>query len=373
MKILGISYVVPSRKVTNDMVIEAILRLSRKHLSWIKRKILVTKLEEAFKKCGTVVRYVRSLPTESRHPKGERALDLTVRAGRDALQKAGVNPEDIDLLIYTGVGRGWLEPAMANVFQSELGLTRATCFDVMDACASWMRSMAIAKTFIEQGTYKTVMILNSEFNVREFGASYVIERLHDLYDLFAGYTIGEATTATIVGANGNPNDFYFTFRTWGSQYHLCQIPLPNAWDYTPDPSTNHAKPMVFYAKSRELLTFTVQKLWEHFRSDPYLSTKRYDIIFPHDVSDVSTIMATQLAGLDPQLLYRTHSRYGNTVSATIPLGMALALEEGRLKSGMEVLLACGSAGVSTAFCAFKYAAHMPQASGEELAGVITHS
>lgn len=373
MKILGISYVVPSQKVTNDMVIEAILRLSRKHLSWIKRKILVTKLEEAFKKCGTVVRYVRSLPTEGLQPKGERALELTVKAGRDALQKAGVDPEDVDLLIYTGVGRGWLEPAMANVFQSELGLKRATCFDVMDACASWVRSMAVTKSFIEQGTYKTVMILNSEFNVREFGASYVIERLHDVYNLFAGYTIGEAATATVVRADDEPNNFYFTFKTWGSKYHLCQIPLPNAWDYTPDASNNHAKPMVFYAKSRELLTFTVEKLWEHYRDDPRLSGKRYDIIFPHDVSDISTSMATQLAGIDPQLLYRTHSRFGNTVSATIPLGIALALEEGRLKSGMDVLLACGSAGVSTAFCSFKYVAQTPQASGKELAGVIAHS
>ena len=65
----------------------------------------------------------------------EKAIDFGVDGGRQAIATAGMVPEDIDLLIYVGVSRGFLEPATANVFQHEFGFTKATCFDVLDACA----------------------------------------------------------------------------------------------------------------------------------------------------------------------------------------------------------------------------------------------
>ena len=72
---------------------------------------------------------------------------------------------------------------MANIFQAELGLGRATCFDVLDACASWIRSLQLAKALITAGTYRTVMILNCELNFANTPISK-IERMEDLEMLF---------------------------------------------------------------------------------------------------------------------------------------------------------------------------------------------
>ena len=112
MRIAGIAASLPSKRITNDWIIEQIVTKSTKHLSKLKLKLVETLLKQAFLKSGTHTRHVRD--------KGERALELTLKAGREALDKAGMQPNDIDLLIYTGVGRGWLEPAMANLFQYQL-------------------------------------------------------------------------------------------------------------------------------------------------------------------------------------------------------------------------------------------------------------
>lgn len=348
MKLVSTEAIIPSKAVTNENLIDEIIEKSKDSLSRIKLKLAETLIRQGFKRSGTQVRYIRE--------PGEKAIDLAVQAGKNALAKANMKPEEIDLLIFTGVGRGWLEPAMANVFQSLIGLKNATCFDVMDACASWLRSMSIAKCFLDQGVYKNIMILNSEFNNKEF-SEFVISDTRTLRDSFAQFTMGEAATATIVTKGNSAEEqknFYFTFKTWGEKHDLCKIPLPNIQDYIPEGARKKPTPLVFFAKSSELLTFAVDKATSHFKADPKLHANDYDAIFLHDVSEYSTSRIIKKMKLDEDKVFRTHARFGNTVSATIPLGIHMAAKEGVLKPGMDVLLVCGSAGVSTGFSTFRY-------------------
>lgn len=342
MKILSIGYALPSRKVTNDEMIAEIIEKNRDHLSPQEISVFEEKIRRFFRMSGTVTRFHRS--------QGEKALDFAVRAGREALRKAGVSPEDIDLLIYAGVGRGWVEPATANLFQSELGLSSATCFDVLDACASWIRSLSIARSFLAQKIYRLVMILNCEFNFREY-ANFEIRNDQELENSFSAFTIGEAATATIVGPSER-DDSFFSFKTWGEKHGLCKITLPNAADFSRN--GEHLKPMSFFTAPGELLSFTVRKLVAHFRETQAMIHRVPDIIVGHAVSVASTIKAAQLMGLDPARVFETHNRFGNTVSATLPLGLAVAEDEDRLHRGDQVLLVMGSAGVTTALAAFEY-------------------
>jgi len=159
MRSSSIAHALPSRRVTNQELIEAVVEKSRTHFREQGLRLLETSLRRSLRVAGTEIRFLRA--------NGEKAIDLGLRAGRDALHAASLEPAQVDLLIYAGVGRGWIEPAMANLFQGELQLRRATCFDVLDACASWLRSLLIAQSFIDSGTYKTVMVLNCEFNFKE--------------------------------------------------------------------------------------------------------------------------------------------------------------------------------------------------------------
>lgn len=343
MKILSIAYALPSKKVTNEDLINEIFARNRGRFDSGEEEVLREKLNRFFKMSGTQTRFHRA--------DGERALDFALAAGNAAIAKAGVNREDIDLLIYAGVGRGWVEPATANLFQSELGLRSATCFDVLDACASWIRSLVIAKTFLDQNVHRLVMILNCECNFREY-ANFDIASAQDLENSFSAFTIGEAATATLVGPGDSEDDTFFSFKTWGEKHGLCKITLPNADDFSTN--GNHLKPMSFFTAPSELLSFTIRKLVSHYKETQVLASRVYDIIFGHAVSVSSTARAVALMGVDPDRVFDTHARFGNTVSASLPLGLAVAEAEGRLQRGMRVLLVMGSAGVTTAFSSFEY-------------------
>lgn len=345
MKVLNISYALPSKKVSNSELIEEILDRNRAHLSEQELELLHSKLARFFRISGTVTRFHRK--------NGERAIDFALKAGQDALSKAGVNPKDVDLLIYAGVGRGWVEPATANLFQSELGLSSATCFDVMDACASWIRSMSIAKSFLAQKMYKLVMILNCEFNFREY-ANFEIRNPAELENSFSAFTIGEAATATILSAEDTADDSFFSFKTWGEKHGLCKIALPNVANFSPRGVVESLKPMSFFTAPGELLSFTIKKLVSHFRDTQEVASKVYDLVVTHAVSVPSTSTVARLLNLDHQRVFDTHPRFGNTVSASLPLGLAVAESEGALHRGMQVLLLMGSAGVTTAVGSFEY-------------------
>ncbi|HEY5707406.1 MAG TPA: 3-oxoacyl-[acyl-carrier-protein] synthase III C-terminal domain-containing protein [Terrimicrobiaceae bacterium] len=345
MKILHVAHALPSKKVTNQDLIDEMLRRNRARFSDNELKELQQRMLLSFRFSGTEVRYHRA--------EGEKAFTIGMRAGQLALKRSGVSPTDVDLLIYAGVGRGWLEPAMANIFQAELGLTRATCFDVLDACASWIRSLQLAKALIAAGAYRTVMILNCELNFREY-ANFDIDRMEDLEHAFSAFTIGEAATATLLTSEPDRDDFVLSFRTSGDKWNLCHIPLSHADDFVSAPVTSHCKPMSFYTSPRELMAVATSMLGTHFNETPALRDRAYDLLIGHEVSLPTTRMVTKLLNIDPAIVFSTHSRFGNTVSASLPLNISIAEEEGRLKRGMQVLLAMGSAGVTSAFCAFQY-------------------
>ncbi len=345
MKILNISYALPSKVVTNQDIIESALAKSRQHLSPSELSTLEHRIRKYFKMSGSSIRYHRQ--------KNERSFDFAVKAGREALAKARIDAKSVDLLIYTGVARGWLEPATANLFQDELGLTNATCFDILDACASWIRSMAVADSFLQQGIYKTVMILTCELSSDEY-AEHELKSVEELENFFSGYTIGEAATATILTADEPGKKTKFSFKTWGEKHRLCFIPLPNLDMFTPSHLTNGYMPLRFYTRPGELLSFTIKKLVHHFRSLENNWNKAYDLIVGHAVSVSSTSTVASLLSFDVNRVFETHARFGNTVSCSLPLGLAVAEELGKLKRGMDVLLVMGSAGVTTAFCSFNY-------------------
>jgi 3-oxoacyl-[acyl-carrier-protein] synthase III len=298
-----------------------------------------------FDLCGTQVRY--------KQQPGSRALDYVLEAARGAIDSAGVPPQEIDLLIYCGVGRGFLEPATANVVQAELGLSRATCFDILDACAGWLRAVQVAHSFLARGAYRCALIVNCECSLESF-LHYDVEDRDDFERRLAAFTIGEAATATVVRAGEEPDDFYFLFKTYGEHYALCMIPLPNAMDYLPAGADNHHVANKFYSRSREIITASVKKIVEHFHADEHLRQWDYDIAFPHAASEAASQLVCRQLGVGADRYFGIHAQYGNTVSASVPLAMSLAIESGRLRRGDKVLVVIGSAGMSVGFATFTF-------------------
>lgn len=347
MKFCALEYALPSKKVTNAEIIDRIISSSKPHLSPQDLKQLGNHMEEMFEKSITVIRYHRA--------DDEHSIQFGIEAGKKALKAANMSPKDIDLLIYVGIGRGFLEPATANVFQNALGLKNATCFDILDACASWMRAMHVAQAFISNGNHKNIMVLNCEFNFREF-SNFVFRSLKELEYNFPTFTIGEASTAVIFTGSKRDDEYYASFKTWGYQHKLCKIPLPHLREYSDGElrKIDKIEPLQFFSYGEKIFRFTFIHLCKHYQQDPVFANFKHDIAFSHSASDAMTERVMKTCNLGVETGYMTHKRFGNTVSASVPLGMSSAREEGRLKDGTNVLIGFGSAGVSTAWCKLKF-------------------
>lgn len=344
MRILGIAHSLPSSVVTNEQLVTRILHHELNEIPSSDRVRFTKDLGALFERAGAVTRFHRA--------PGELAVSFGVNAGRKALEHAGLGAEDIDLLIYVGVGRGFLEPATANIFQHRLGLTRATCFDILDACASWMRALDVAHHLLARRVYRHVMILNCEFNFEEF-IRWDFHRLEDLDHLWGGFTVGEAATATILGAEDG--DYHATFVTSGEHHGLCQIPLGHARNFLDGTEPRcDAPPLRFFVFAAELHQQAIAQLASQFWNDPALANGRWDLVLGHSTSIPAAKSVIRKLRLRPESTLETFSRHGNTVSASIPLGLSLALEGGRLERGHQVLLISASAGLTTGFISFRY-------------------
>jgi 3-oxoacyl-[acyl-carrier-protein] synthase III len=344
MKLLTVRHVVPNRRITNADVLAQISKHNA--VRWADRlPLLEERVLASLTAAGTDVRHALD--------DGETALELALRAGRAALAAAEMAPDAIDFLLYAGVGRGWIEPATAPAVQAGLGLGTAMSFDVMDACASWIRALELAHALIHSGRYRRGMIVNAECGLYRAYADWTIESLEELDYRLGTYTIGEAATATIVTDERPDDDFEFVSRTLGEHVDLCMIPLANAGDFLPTrPSERHVAGR-FYALSRELFGAATHELVTTFAREPRLHAHRYDIAFGHDATARVSATVTEALGV-ADVYFPTHREYGNTVAASVPLGISLAFDAGKLIRGQRVLLIVGSAGLSIGFASFTF-------------------
>jgi 3-oxoacyl-[acyl-carrier-protein] synthase III len=341
MKILSLANSLPSRIMTNaDVLAEAIARNS--HLPPLHLELLKRKLSDLLSDVGA--------QTRRRRAEGEKAVHLGTVAGERALQKSGLSPEEIDLLVYTSVSRGFIEPSTANVFQQTLGLERATCFDLLDACAGWIRGLEIVESLIDKKNYRYAMLLSCEFNCEEYYP--VIDSPEHLRDAVAGFTVGEAATATIVSAE--PGEVSCSFSNVGAGSALCQIPLPNADQFCAETWPTNRRPLQFYAQARALNSMAIDAVSELFWRETSYAQQSYDLVFGHSAGLPATRKVAQRLKLDPRVCYEIFPEFGNTVSASIPLAMSLAEEDGSLQRGHRVLLVVGSAGITAALAALVF-------------------
>lgn len=126
---------------------------------------------------------------------GEYASTLAVEAARRALTSAERDPAEVDLLIFASASRDFIEPATAHVVQHELG-TRAHCFDVTNACNSFLNGVDLAGTMIATGRARTALVVTGE--TPSLSARMHLADPQEAISAFAGYTFGDAGGAVVL-------------------------------------------------------------------------------------------------------------------------------------------------------------------------------
>ncbi len=344
MRIIATAVVMPSRTVSNDEVIGEIETLSKGSFRGDLRRTL-KKIGASLRRSGARTRFWRA--------PGETSLQLTAAACREALAKLGPH-ERIDLLICAGVYTELAEPSSANILAHEIGLDEVECFDVKQACDGWSKAVRVASAFIENGTYRNVMVVNAEFPMTPgmgvYPQLFRLEHAEQLEYRFPGYTLGEAAAAMILGpAPANRWDFHNKSRN--DLYDLCTIAMP--WfNEQPLPSLRIAKdgPGVFTSYGADLRRHGMPLAVETFMRSG-IDTNEADILFTHSSSKADWAEGARRIGLSNRI-YDIYAECGNVVSAAVPAAIALAERRGELRRGERVATWVASAGMSFTTASF---------------------
>jgi 3-oxoacyl-[acyl-carrier-protein] synthase III len=336
MKIAALAHRVPSRMMTNTDMIEMVDRFNP-GISRLRKAAFFRAVHSLYGRLGANTRHFRDLEA------GEKATDVILGALDDALSQADMRPDDVELLIYCGVGRGFLEPANAYFYAQARGMQRANCFDVTDACMSWIRALQIANLMLCAVTVRNAVVINGEFHLG-IHDNWKIESLDSLEYNFPMFTIGEAATATVLLPSDQ--EWRFDYDSRPELADLCTIPLPGYAEFVP-PSNRIGLngPNKFVSFGRELFGEGIRMLDGLIRRC-IEDCQAHRWYFPH--APARTIYETLLptAGIPKERIYlNVFPRFGNVVSASIPLGISLALQDGVLERGDSMAFVPVSAGM----------------------------
>lgn len=347
MKIEAIKAALPTKKLTNEDILALIEEYST--------PIFAGDLKTALNKINFFLRYSGS-DTRYWLDKDEKPIDLVARAFQEALAEANCDKDDIDLLIYTGIGRGFIEPAGAYHVAASLGLQQAECFDILDACMSWSRVLNIVHSLFQTGRYRRALIVNAECNMHfggpVFPSVFQLPNIEAIEWSFPAYTLGEAATATIVSCAPD-REWEFHFKSRPDLADLCNVPLDGYEGYcTPSQRIGLNGINKFTSFGVELHANGYQEIINIFKclKAPIDEVRA---VFPHASSKREWDKVAEALNIK-HLLWHIFPTYGNLVSASVPTGIASAIKAGQIKRGDRIVGWVGSAGMSFGAYSFIY-------------------
>ncbi|HSL56208.1 MAG TPA: 3-oxoacyl-ACP synthase III [Acidimicrobiales bacterium] len=255
--------------------------------------------------------------------------EAAARAGQVALDRAGVDPAEVDLLISTSVCKHHLEPSVACAVHHRLDLP-ATCanFDIGNACLGFVNAMTMAASAIESGQARTVLIVDGEGS--RHTQQVTIERLRsetatvtDVFDQFASLTLGSGAAAMVMGAPRAGSHAFLGGVTRAATAHhdLCVGDLDEMRTDT------GALLVSGLDLAGEAWKLALDAGWEWRDCDRYVM---------HQVSAVHTTKLCELLGIDPALVPLTYPDFGNMGPAAVPYTLSTIADE--LAEGDRVLL-----------------------------------
>ena len=270
--------------------------------------------------------------------------DLAVAAGRNALERAGLQPYDLDQIIVATDTPDYLSPATAVVVQAKLGASRAGAFDVNSACAGWVIALDIAaKTIVTEPEERFVLVIGA----------YGMSRFLDWSDKKTVTLFADGAGAAVVGASSQPG-WLATVTAANGEYHDA-LGIYTGGTYRPATTANIAEqgPSRVQFERKFPATFNTER-WPPLieRLLAKASAASGIRLQPDDVDhyyftqvNLRAIEATMAALKQP--LEKTHwimDKWGYTGSACIPMALDDAVAQGKGPEPGSLVLFCASGG-----------------------------
>ena len=275
----------------------------------------------------------------------ESQVDLATLACQRALQSAGLQVGQVDMIISAASVPYQPIPSMAPLIMRNLGMRdgSAAAFDVNSTCLSFLTGLDIAALKIAGGSAQRVLVVSSEVASR----ALPWEEEPETAALF-----GDGAAAAVIGASRDDSEAQIKairLRSYPSAYEACEIGAGGTrFDFDSDRTAfaEHAK---FRMDGKALFRLTSQYFSgfiDALLQEAGWDRNDVDIVVPHQASPTALDHMIRQIGFSPQKIVRIVEDYGNQIAASIPFAFDIAREEGRVPAGSKVLFLGTSAGVS---------------------------
>src|ERR1700730_3174886 len=258
---------------------------------------------------------------------GELTSDLAVAAARRALQRAGMNGNDLDLIVLATATPDHTFPATATRVQAQLGMKRGAAFDIQAVCSGFIFALAMADNVLRLGQARTALVIGAE----------TFSRILDWDDRGTCVLFGDGAGALVLNAAADPGPggrgvLSTHLHSDGSQYGILYVDGGPSTTGT----TGHLR-----MEGREVFRQAVQHLSEAVEealAANGLTGADIDWLVPHQANLRIIDAIGKRLKLRPEQTVVTIERHGNTSAASIPLALDEAVGDGRIRPGHLVLM-----------------------------------
>ncbi len=249
---------------------------------------------------------------------------LAVEAARKAIEDAGIQGSDIDLIIVATSTPDFVFPSVACLVQAQIGAKGAAAFDVQAVCSGFVYAMTTADSFVRAGRAKCALVIGAE----------VFSRILDWSDRGTCVLFGDGAGAVVLKASEKPGVLAVDLHADGTQMPiLCAAGNVAYGEVTGDPFLRMEGQAVF----KQAVT-VLDKSARDVCAQAGVSTDDLDWLVPHQANvRILNFLAKKL-NLDISKVVVTVDRHANTSAASVPLALDAARRDGRVKSGQLALL-----------------------------------
>jgi 3-oxoacyl-[acyl-carrier-protein] synthase-3 len=273
--------------------------------------------------------------------KGQAASDLAYEASKTALKRAGLVPEDIDVIIVATVTGDMPFPATACFLQDKLGAANAVGFDVNAACSGFLYALYVADAFLRTGMHRRALVVGTE----------VLSKFTDWEDRTTCVLFGDGAGAVIVEQTDEDRGILsIHINSDGRMWDLIHVPGGGSRNPA---SRETVEKKLHYIKMKGNETFkvavrTLEELAVRTLEENRMPSSQVSLLVPHQ-ANLRIIQATaDRLKIPLEKVVINLDRYGNTSAASIPIALDEAVTSGKVKDGDYLLLEAFGGGLTWA-------------------------
>lgn len=252
----------------------------------------------------------------------ESSLSLAAAAARAALERADVDPSDLDAVIVATITPDRRVPGTATVLAAELGAAEAFAFDLNAGCSGFLVSLNQADALIRSGGAEKILVCGVD----------LLSRITDYDDASSCVLFGDGAGAVVVQPSDSQTMGPFFLRSDGSRPELLRTKMPE------DVLEMHGRDVYRHAVAE--MTASVRRVVK----EAGLTLDEVDLVIAHQANARILAAIAERLGLPSERFAMNIARVGNTSAASIPLALGDAAERGLLKDGDTTVITAFGAG-----------------------------